>query len=321
MSLHLPPDRRVIRDLKEIGFPEVPLFGAFKVVQAEVSLPPHTHGDCMEIHYIHRGLQTFSVGEQLYTVRGGDLFITQPHESHGTGINPLRRGVIYWLQLRVSAHPRSLLGLNSRQSHDLLCQLTEVPVRHFRATPRIADLFEEMYVLLGAQRTRMRNLEFSSRLVLWLATVVGCSHAETQRHVTAEIRSVLARIDMDPRQCPPVPELAKGVGLPLVTFQRRFKAQVGVSPHTYVLDRKIAMAANWLGNSQRDVTDIANDLGFSSSQHFATVFKYYTGMSPLAYRNKEYPKREYPPEERVVLHDRSSSSATPRTRRSASAGM
>lgn len=301
MTLRLPPDHRVMWDLKDVGFPEVPLFGAFKLAHAEVSLPPHTHGDCMEIHYIHQGLQTFSVGDRLYTVRGGDLFVTQPNEPHGTGVNPLRRGVIYWLQLRIPAATRSMLGLNGRQSQDLVSLLTGVPTRHFRATPRIAALFEEMFVLLKERQTPLRDLQLSGRLVLWLSTVVECSHAETQRRVTSEIRAVLARIDGDLRQCPSVPELAKSIGMTVISFQRRFKAQVGVSPHNYVLDMKIGTAGEWLRNSQRDVTSIALDLGFSSSQHFATVFKYYTGMSPLAYRNREYPTREYPPEERVVL--------------------
>ena len=50
------------------------------------------------------------------------------------------------------------------------------------------------------------------------------------------------------------------------------------------LGLKIAEAKTLLGNPQLTVTSIAFDLGFPSSQHFATAFRAFAGCTPRAWR-------------------------------------
>lgn len=301
MNLSLPSDQRVIRDLTGIGLPEIPLFGAYKLASAELPLPPHTHGAFIEIHFIKRGLQTFSLHNHLYTLRKGDLFITLPGEEHGTGASPLQRGTIYWLHLHVPKTPKSLVGLNSAMTRRLLDQLLSVPVRHFHATPLVAELFEDIFHLLDTPDTPTRNSGIITRLALWLQTVAECAHTPRDQAVTADIKTILDLIEQDAGCRLTVSELAAKLRFSVTSFHRRFQSQIGISPHHYILDRKIARAANLLLTTRTEITRLANDLGFSSSQHFATVFKHYTGLTPLAYRTRTYPKRDYPPEERVIM--------------------
>jgi AraC-like DNA-binding protein len=51
-------------------------------------------------------------------------------------------------------------------------------------------------------------------------------------------------------------------------------------PHEYILRCKIDRAVAQLEAGERSITDIAYDLGFSSSQYFATVFKRFTRLNP-----------------------------------------
>jgi AraC-like DNA-binding protein len=53
----------------------------------------------------------------------------------------------------------------------------------------------------------------------------------------------------------------------------------------------VARAAELLRTTRRSVTDIAFDVGFSSSQYFATVFRRYTTLSPAEYRHPPRRKR------------------------------
>jgi len=59
---------------------------------------------------------------------------------------------------------------------------------------------------------------------------------------------------------------------------------VGVPPGEYILRQKIKKAEQELTGSERDITEIAYDLEFSSSQYFATVFRRYAGCSPSDFR-------------------------------------
>jgi AraC-like DNA-binding protein len=53
-----------------------------------------------------------------------------------------------------------------------------------------------------------------------------------------------------------------------------------------VLRRKIERSQRLLSQQSLSVTSIAHSLGFSSSQHFASAFKRYVGVSPTAYRDQ-----------------------------------
>lgn len=68
-------------------------------------------------------------------------------------------------------------------------------------------------------------------------------------------------------------------------FERAFRQAVGVPPHAYVLQRRIA-AARHLLLSQPDLSmrEIAAQVGFSSASHLAFAFRRQTGHSPSAFR-------------------------------------
>lgn len=78
--------------------------------------------------------------------------------------------------------------------------------------------------------------------------------------------------------------LAALAGLSRSHFVREFRALTGLSPHTYVIARRIGRAKPMLADPRVPLADIAFGLGFSSQSHFTTVFTGATGMTPLAFR-------------------------------------
>jgi AraC family transcriptional regulator len=69
-------------------------------------------------------------------------------------------------------------------------------------------------------------------------------------------------------------------------FARAFKESTGLSPHQYVLRRRIDRAVEMLKNERSSLAGIAYDLGFSSQGHFTTVFRKFTGTQPTNYREQ-----------------------------------
>ena len=67
-------------------------------------------------------------------------------------------------------------------------------------------------------------------------------------------------------------------------IKHRFKEEMGQTPADHVLRRKVDLAKERLFASEATITQIAMHFGFSTSQHFATAFRRYVGLSPLAYR-------------------------------------
>ena len=72
-------------------------------------------------------------------------------------------------------------------------------------------------------------------------------------------------------------------------FARSFKESTGLSPHQYVLRRRVEHALQMLKETRAKLADIAYDLGFSSQGHFTTVFSKIVGVSPSSYREQVHP--------------------------------
>ncbi len=72
-------------------------------------------------------------------------------------------------------------------------------------------------------------------------------------------------------------------------FARAFKESTGLSPHQFVLRRRVERALQMLKETRNNLADIAYDLGFSSQGHFTTVFSKIVGVSPSNYREQARP--------------------------------
>ena len=91
-------------------------------------------------------------------------------------------------------------------------------------------------------------------------------------------------LDHHPTEHWKISELARLAGLSPSRLSECFMRDTGMSPHQYLLHARIGMAKEMLRHSDVSVTTLAHDLGFSSSQHFATTFKRITGGTAQAYR-------------------------------------
>jgi len=78
--------------------------------------------------------------------------------------------------------------------------------------------------------------------------------------------------------------LAKESGYSRAHFLRMFRAATGLTPHQYVLERRLSTAQELLRQSKMLLADIALKCGFSSQTHMNDVFRKRLGVTPLEYR-------------------------------------
>jgi AraC-like DNA-binding protein len=81
-----------------------------------------------------------------------------------------------------------------------------------------------------------------------------------------------------------VDDLARAAGLSRAYFSREFRGAFGVSPHAYLLTRRLERAAALLRFTDRSVADICLSVGLQSVGSFTTSFTRTYGASPTAYR-------------------------------------
>lgn len=276
------PHRRVL-DLRPQGIPDVPMLGMYSYSHARPDLPVHRHLGGWEICYLERGNQAFEVRRKPYRLRGGDVFVTFPDEPHSTGGSPSEPGVMYWLNLLRPDPAVGLLELPPMESATLVRSLMQLPQRHFRASQATKTLFKEVFRWYDTRQALHRTTRIRTALLRLLLEVIDASQRQAKSPASERIGQVIRRIQQSPGQDFAVDELARHAGLSVSHFKRRFKAETGLSPRQFILRDKVEAAKRKLQEG-RSVTDVALDLGFVSSQYFATVFRRITGTTPSAFR-------------------------------------
>ena len=77
---------------------------------------------------------------------------------------------------------------------------------------------------------------------------------------------------------------AQRAGLSSFHYLRSFAAVMGVTPHQYVVRRRLRHAAQLLVDEDRSITDVALDVGFADLSNFVRSFHRAAGVSPRAFR-------------------------------------
>jgi AraC family transcriptional regulator len=81
-------------------------------------------------------------------------------------------------------------------------------------------------------------------------------------------------------------DVAASVGLSAFHFARAFKNETGLSPHQFLIDRRVCRATQMLMESNLPIAAIAYAVGFSSQAHMTTVFQRLQGTTPGEYRRQ-----------------------------------
>jgi AraC-like DNA-binding protein/DNA-binding MarR family transcriptional regulator len=81
-------------------------------------------------------------------------------------------------------------------------------------------------------------------------------------------------------------DVAAQVGLSASRFGRAFKVSMGVSPHRWQTELRVAEAQELLREGKRSLAEIALATGFAEQSHFSRVFKEVVGMAPGVWQRR-----------------------------------
>jgi transcriptional regulator GlxA family with amidase domain len=83
-----------------------------------------------------------------------------------------------------------------------------------------------------------------------------------------------------------VDQVADMVGLGRRSFERRFKKATGNTVLEYMQRVKIEASKKQLETARKTVNEVMYEVGYSDTKAFRDVFRKYTGMTPIDYRNR-----------------------------------
>lgn len=249
--------------------------GQSRQIVARGDLLPH-HETHFEIHLVMDGTVNWWVEDDIYALEPGSVFLTKPGELHGGIKNIIQPSTLTWLQVDASC-------LEDAHIEDALMQITE---RQAASTPELIRLLEAMLEEVDSPQDDSPRL-VSAYLHIFLTKLLRQYRLGKSDEDLPEVCNVLFKyIDehLSDEEAIKVEDLCNHVGLSRSRIFQIFDEYVGQSPISYINRMRIERAKHYLRQTKRQVTQIALELGYSSSQHFATAFKRLTGLSPKEYR-------------------------------------
>ncbi len=169
----------------------------------------------------------------------------------------------------------------------LLDALLKIPNRQFRGAPILGKLFEKFIGSMTSKEPCRRVISMGLFIEI-LSVVLECAAHHKNNYPTSSIRRCLQFIEENLEEKIQIEQLAEVAHLSVPRIKQRFRKETGIPPYEYILRQKIEKSKELLLGKDRTITDVAFLLGFSSSQHFATLFKKMSSQTPTEFiRNIE----------------------------------
>ncbi len=99
-----------------------------------------------------------------------------------------------------------------------------------------------------------------------------------------ELEKALYYIDKNISEKYKLEKLAKEFGISKFDFIKKFKSSTDVTPHRFIIRKKLERSKNLLKEISLSLSDITHILNFSDQSHFSNSFKKMFGMTPLEFR-------------------------------------
>lgn len=236
---------------------------------------PHSH-IFTELVYILDGEGWFQLEDEMVPVQRDDLLLVNPQVVH-QGIRARENGMLV-----VTLGLCSPCFFGSAENHytllssadsnlvfraymqEILTELTNKP-----------DGFEELCQKL----TDIIVLQLSRR----------CQHSKaisTSRKSARECARVRMYIDEHYTESLTLDHLAQYANLNKYYLVHVFNREMGCSPISYLIDRRITESKRLLSSSNTPIHQISAQMGFSSPSYFSQSFRRSTGFSPAEYRRQ-----------------------------------
>lgn len=233
-----------------------------------LSVSPDRVSTRFEIEYYLTDSLTTLVDDTEYPIKQDYIMLTKPG------------------QHRHSQLPFCTMYLKFSTDGALADTLHNIPA-YFPAvnTAHIRNLFSEMILLYD---TAGKEMLFHSKLLELLHTILTDARStDSICHVNPGVAAAAKHfIDVHYARDLSLKDIAKAAALSPNHFHTVFKATCHMTPHDYLIEKRISAAKEMLWNADKSISEIAEACGFGCQQYFTQTFKKHTGITPAKYRKR-----------------------------------
>jgi AraC-like DNA-binding protein len=232
-----------------------------------------------QILYIISGEGTFeSEASAKQKILAGDLFILFPEIWHRFSPDQNTGWSEYWIEF------------NGSIIDHLLKERLLDPRRPVVSVGLEGNFMEKFLQIIDLVEEEDLTLQYSLSPLLFqiLVEVISAmkftavENSQVEKQIKQAKLAILEKsaVNISPEK------IASDLGMGYSLFRKEFKRFTGFSPIQYHIQLRIQKAKNLLITTDTAIKDIANQLGFESSNYFTRLFKQKAGLLPTEFREK-----------------------------------
>lgn len=251
------------------------------MAQTRHSFAKHTH-EAFGIGYMYAGAQKSASGRGMVEAGAGNIITVNPrevHDGHPIGEGPRGWNMLYFTPGLISAAAQDMTDGKTDQY-----EFTRPVMDH----PMVKTCFNALFDAIAHGNIQSARLRRDELLFLLLhhamITTEPTGNSKTSRASVALTRIARAKalLDDQPSDAHGLDDLAAVTGLSRFQTLRDFTAATNLTPHAYLIQRRIDLARRMIKGGGR-LVDIAQDAGFADQSHLNRHFVRAYGMTPGRY--------------------------------------
>lgn len=273
-----------------VNLPHLREFELRKNTTVKFDTFPCVTSTTLRLYYIVEGKFEWLIDRKLVSLYPGDIAVVLPGQDIGGAMGFLDIGTLMWVHLEAGVRKKGGIALGKwstlsscdQQNIGKILSSTDVNVLKMgEGLNMLQQLHSEIMGQELGYLTRVNHL-LDSLLIL------AARQSKIQSSVRRDTPELVLQLDEILRSNLAyqwtVEEMASLFGLGTTAFTEKVKRYTGFSPLNYLIKIRISETIKKLKRTNANVTDIALETGFYSSQHFSTTFKKFTGYTPGEFR-------------------------------------
>lgn len=231
-----------------------------------------------EFYYLKSGKTNYFIHDAIYNLEEGDVLILPPNTMHYTTLNNVSRKRLlvyayadFWDELKNEDMPSwDTVSIVKVKPDERIPLLLDELLNEYNGKKDLFYMKALMYELLVLLKRKDEKKDFAMDKSSYAKRVYEIAHylnAEYSSDITLE--STAKHFFITPQQ-----------------LSKQFSAAFGITFSTYLRKYRIRKALDALSSTDKNITEIAFDVGFNSTNHFCKVFKSEMNISPLQFRKK-----------------------------------
>ena len=229
-----------------------------------------------QLIYIIKGKGHFTFGEEVREVSEGSIIVYPPLSPQLYSYSAEEKTELYWIHITGAGIKEYLNNLN----------LLGAYVHQVGIDKQFIELFEKIVYELQMKKPFCEHMASANFLALISSFARKKTYLKTNPNLrlSEDIKKTIEIMHKGYKENYTVEDYAGFCNLSLYRFIHKFKKYTGMTPLDYLTNIKINTAKDLIINSEFNMSEIAELVGYENPLYFSRVFKKITGICPSKYK-------------------------------------